>query len=82
MRFWYFPELVFPFAYDLSILFLWLDVVLFAVVCIVESVDRVPEDVLDVITNIHGIFLKVSMLQFIGGVQELFIEASLLPVTT
>ncbi len=51
-------------------------------VCIVESVDRVPEDVLDVITNIHGIFLKVSMLQFIGGVQELFIEASLLPVTT
>jgi hypothetical protein len=51
------------------------------VVCIVESVGRVHGDVFDVITNIHGNFLKVSMLQLIVDVQELFVKASLMSMT-
>jgi hypothetical protein len=82
MRFCYFPELYLP------ICITYVDSVLvircvspFAVVCIVESVGRVHGDVFDVITNIHGNFLKVSMLQLIADVQELFVKASLMSMT-
>jgi hypothetical protein len=82
MQFWYFPELCIPICITSVDFVLVIRFSLFTVVCIVESVGRIHEDIFDVITNIYGILLKVSLLQLIAHVQELFIQASLLSMTT